>query len=295
MRVRSALILVMALATGLAGGLPGVPGGTNGAAVSQTAAAQDDAHVADLLAAFQMPEVIAILREEGLAYAETLDADLLGGRGGPGWERATARIYDAARMEARFAEIFAAALPADEDLRAQALDFFASDRGQRLITLENEARRAMLDDDIDEAARDHAAARREADDPRIALIGRFIAVNDYVESNVAGGLNANFAFYLGLRDSGTAAFDLPESEMIANVWSQEQVIRDDTEEWLYAYLFMAYQPLPDDDLRAYIAFSETPAGQAVNRALFSAFDTLFNAISRSLGEEAGRVLSQRDL
>lgn len=290
MPVRSALILVMALAMGLATGMAGTA-----TPLRAQSAAASEAHAEGLLAAFQMPEVIAILRAEGLAYAESLDADLLGGRGGAGWARASARIYDAPRMEARFADLFAAALPADHDLRAQALDFFASDRGKRLVTLENEARRAMLDDDIDAAARAHALSCREGDDPRIALIARFISVNDYIESNVAGGLNANFAFYLGLRDSGTPAFDLPESEMIANVWAQEEVIRADTEDWLYAYLLMAYQPVLDDDLRAYIAFSETPAGQAVNRALFSAFDTLFNAISRSLGEEAGRVLSQQDL
>ncbi len=260
----------------------------------------DEAHsradlAAALLEALDFPEIAAILSAEGQRNAAELDSDMLGTRGGAGWARAIARIYDPARMEARFASHFAEALPSDPELAELALDFFQSERGQRFVTLENAARRAMLDDDVDEAARAHAAEMVAEEDPRLALIREMIEVNDFVESNVAGGLNSNFAFFLGLRDSGAPNFDLSDGDILAQVWSQEEVIREDVEEWLLAYLSLAYRPMEDDDLRAYVAFSETPQGRAMNRALFSAFDTLFNDISRDLGREAGRVLGQQDL
>ena len=34
----------------------------------------------------------------------------------------------------------------------------------------------------------------------------------------------------------------------------------DTAEWLYPFLMLAYQPLSDQDLDQYIAFSEHPGG-----------------------------------
>jgi hypothetical protein len=61
------------------------------------------------------------------------------------------------------------------------------------------------------------------------------------------------------------------------------------------YLAMAYQPLSDADLEAYIAFSRTPEGQVLNRALFAAFDALFNALSRDLGLAAARLMAGQDL
>jgi hypothetical protein len=287
---RVALILVMSMT--IPSGFVAAPAP---AAAQDTAAAEHARIGAALLDAFDITEIMAILRLEGLDYAETLGADLLGGRGGQGWARAAERIYAQDRMQAEFTARFIDALPRDADLLALALDFYASPRGQTVIGLENAARRAMLDDDIDDVAHERAAELLAAGDPRMALIGDFIRANDYIDSNVAGGLNANFAFYLGLRDSGAPEFDISENEMLADVWAQEGAIRAETEEWLYAYLSLAYQPLSDDDLRAYTAFSETQQAGAVTRALFVAFDGVFNKISRDLGFEAGRVLSQQDL
>jgi hypothetical protein len=58
---------------------------------------------------------------------------------------------------------------------------------------------------------------------------------------------------------------------------------------------MAYQPLSDDDLRAYIDHSSTPLGDAFNRAMFLAFDTVFVDISRQVGTALGRTLSGQSL
>jgi len=288
---RAALATLTALCLGGAPALGPVP------AVAQVlpAPTEAQARVDALLAALNLPEVIAIMRAEGLEHTRALQQDLLGGRGGAGWTRSAERIYDAGRMEQAVAERTAAALPDDAAAIAPMLEFFDSPRGRRIIDLENSARRAMLDPDVEAAARARAAAMPDEDPDALARLRRFIEANDLVESNVEGGLNANFAFYTGLRDSGLPAFDLPEREMLADVWSQEESLRADTEAWLIAYLGLAYRPLPETDLEAYIAFSRSPAGVALNRALFSAFNALFVQLSRELGLAAGLVLLEQDI
>jgi len=136
---------------------------------------------------------------------------------------------------------------------------------------------------------------RVDNDPRIGQLAEFIAANDLLESNVVGALNANFAFYLGLSDGGAFPNPLSQDQMLSEVWSQEGVIREDIEEWLFSFLSLAYQPLSDADLQAYIDISNTPEGQAMNQALFVAFDGIFDEISRELGLAVAQVMAGQDL
>ena len=79
------------------------------------------------------------------------------------------------------------------------------------------------------------------------------------------------------------------------MWAQEEDIRADTEEWVYSYLALAYDPLSNEDIEAYIALSRSDEGRALNRALFGAFDDLFVDISRRLGMGASRFLVGEDI
>jgi len=58
---------------------------------------------------------------------------------------------------------------------------------------------------------------------------------------------------------------------------------------------MAYQPLDDDAMDAYIAFSETPSGRALNAALFEGFERMYRDISFGLGLAAARSMGGSDL
>jgi len=254
-----------------------------------------EARLAPLLEALALDEVVGIMQAEGMDYAGSLDSDLLGGRGGAAWMREARRIYDPVRMRAAVVAQLDAQLPDDPEALARMQDFFGSERGRRIVALENGARRAMLDPEVDATARAGAAALVAEGGPLLALLEEFLSANDLVDSNVEGGMNANFAFYLGLRETGPSAFDIPDSEMVADVWAQEDVIRTDTRAWLLAYLGLAYRPLQEDDLRAYIAFSLSPDGRALNRAMFGAFNEVFAQISHELGRAAGRVLREQDI
>jgi hypothetical protein len=257
------------------------------------AAAAERAEIDRLWTLLEMDAVVDVMREEGIDYGESLDADMLEGRGGAGFAAEVSRIYDTARMAATAHERFAADL-AGEDVGPM-LEFFEADLGRRAIGLEVSARRALLDPEVEAASRDRVAQMDEGGDPRIGLLQRFIEINDLVESNVTGALNSSFAFYRGLADTGALEGQMGEEEILADVWSQEPDVRSETEDWVWGFLALAYQPLSDADLNAYSDFSATEAGQVLNRAIFVAFDQMFVDISHELGQATGHYLVGQEL
>jgi hypothetical protein len=266
------------------------------AAPAETPPALAGHRVAELIRVLQVPGIVAVLREEGIDYSLSLDADLFGGSGGAGWRRTVETLHDLPTMQRRFEVALAGAMAADADTVAAALVFFGTERGQRLLTLEIEARRALLDDAVEDAARTSFAQMVADRAPRLALLRRFSEANDLIEMNVQGALNANLAFYRGLAEAGgPGTEEMSLDQMLADVWSQEAEVRSETETWLYPFLALAYAGLPDEDLQAYIDFSESPAGQRLNAALFAAFDSLFNAQSYELGLATGRQLAGQDI
>lgn len=259
---------------------------------AETAAAPTAAALAEAL---QIRDLVTILRDEGMSYAETLDEDLFPGRGGADWVRQAEMVYDLDAMQNRFMAVFDAEMAKDPEALASALAFFGSDRGQRILTLEMEARRALLDKSVEDAARARMDEMRADGDPRVAVLDRFVTANDLIEANVQGALNANLAFYRGMVEVGGMGDAVDEGQMLSDVWSQEDDVREETRVWLYAYLAMAYDPLSDDELDAYIAYSESPQGQRLNAALFAAFDAVFVQVSRDLGRAAALQMMGQDI
>ena len=264
------------------------------AAVSTSAWAQDRAADIDALYdALGLPEIIEVMQEEGIVYGDSLGADMLPGGASAEWQAVVAAIYDLETMNEEVRGAFGEAIE-DSDLDAL-LAFFTSERGERIIGLEVSARRAMLDEAVEEASKEAAALEVMDETPRYYAITEFIDTNDLIESNVAGALNSSFAFYMGLIDGGAMPAGVDAETALQDVYAQEPDIRANTTEWVYAFLMMAYQPLSDEDLAAYQAFSETEAGAELNDALFLAFDGMFEDISRALGLASSRFIITQEL
>lgn len=243
--------------------------------------------------AMGMGRIIEIMRDEGLSYGADMATDFLNGAGGPEWDRAVDRIYDTDKMAQTLKAGFEEALDGTDT--APLIDFFTSETGAEIIALEISAREALLDEAVEEASVTQLEAAQASDDPRLALIGMYIESNDLVESNVVGALNSNYAFYTGLADGGAFPFEMTESQIISDVWNQEEEIRDETTEWIHSYLLMAYQPLSDAQIEEYIALSKTDEGSALNRALFEGFNMMFTDISRALGLAASIYMGGQEL
>ena len=255
------------------------------AAVGQIAALSD---------VLRIDDVLEVMREEGIAYGAEMEDEMFPGQGGPGWRAMVAVIYDPGTMRGRFDTALEAALLGSAEIE-EIMAFFGSDLGQRVLMLEIEARRALLDGAAEEAAKLAYADMAAEGGTRVAALEAFVAANDLIESNVMGAMNASLAFYQGLAEVGAFAEAMPEDQMLAEVWATEPDVRAETVDWLYPYLALAYKPLSDAELRAYQAFSETSAGQAVNAALFAAFDAVFVGVSRDLGRAAARQMQGQEL
>lgn len=249
----------------------------------------------DLAAALHFKDLFEVLEAEGIKYGQSLEKDLFPGQGGRVWSQEISRIHQASRLEKMAVAALEAGLKGHESEVAEMQSYLMSEAGQRIMGLEIAARRAYLDDHVKEVA-ELAFDNFGTDLPsRIILIEALVEANDLIEQNVAGGMNSNMAFYQGMRAGGALGDDVPEADMMADIWSQEGVIREETENWLMPYLAMAYRPVSDSDLRDYVTFSASPVGQLLNQTLFAALDQVFVQVSRELGVAAAERLTGEDI
>lgn len=281
---------VVGLSVALALAMAPVVGRTETAPLAVPAPASAQA----LSDALLIGDVMAVLREEGLANATELAADFPSGAN-PGWKATVEAIYAPEAMRATFDAALAKELAASPAAVEAAVAFFASEGGQKALRLEIEARQALLDPTTEAAAKERWAEMDAADTPRAAALHRFAEVNALIESNVMGALNANLAFFRGMAEAGGPLGEMTEEDMLSMVWGSEAEVRASTTDWLMPFLAMAYGPLSDSELEAYIAFSDIPEGRRVNAAVFAAFDALFLDISRRLGRAAGREMIGQDI
>lgn len=263
--------------------------------VGQAETQVSQASVTTLVEALKMPETLAVMVEEGKAYGASIEAQMFPGEGGARWERSVTEIYEVSALHDRFVAAFADAIGADTEAMAGATAFFSSDLGQEILKLEIAGREALLDEAVEDAARVDAERMQSERSPKLGLIRDLVEAGNLIEKNVAGALGANLAFLEGMGSVDAPGMAMDEEQLMTEVWSQEEVVRDETQKWLYPYLALAYQPLSESDLEAYVAFGQSDAGKKLNAALFLAYDKVFREVSFQLGQAAAQHLKGRDI
>ncbi len=255
-------------------------------------AKQDQALLDRYFELFRMEEVFEILRQEGLESGRELAEQDQAISASPAWMARLNKIYDTEKM----AEVFRTSLDDVDNLDSSSdvLNFFESDLGKEIIAIELDARRALMDDTVEEALADQVAHMETTQADRLSLYHAFIQANGLIENNVMGALNSNLAFYRGLSTGEGYAEAMSESFMLSTVWEQEPEIRKEMEDWTINFSVMAYAPLTDDEVQAYIDASETPSGQKLNTALFAGFDALFESQSFELGRAMAEFMAGED-
>jgi hypothetical protein len=249
------------------------------------------AEPADLWDMLRMNELVGVMSVEGRDYGEYVADQFFEQGGGPTWDARVTDLYDPDGMSTEVRPLFTGMF---DGVDTSALEeFLSSDLGQRIVRYEIEARRTLLDPEAEAAAAEGFAALARQDPTRQDLIGDFIEVNDLVELNVASSLTFTYAFNRGLIDGGLE--DMTEDDALSDAWEQEDAVREDTVRWLGAQLSVAFAPLSDEELRAYVAISGTEAGEALNAALFRAFEPTFTRIARGLGEGVARSIAGQDI
>ncbi|MEM9971237.1 MAG: DUF2059 domain-containing protein [Pseudomonadota bacterium] len=257
------------------------------AAPSQAATEEE---IDTLFEAMRINDLIVLLRDEGLAQSADLSEQMFPERA-RGWARVVSGIYNVPDLTRSFRQGFGETL-ADDDI-TPLIDFFSSETGAEIVELELAARTALLDPATEEAAKEAYQVMVEADRERVEFIEAYVEANDLIELNVMGGLNSSLAFYNGLLDGG--ALEMSQDDMLREVWRQEDDIRSDAGEWLFAYLGLAYRPLDLDALESYVQLSESEAGADLNSAMFAGFDAVFQRVSYEVGASAAQFAEGEDL
>lgn len=262
---------------------------TSVALLAQIASA--DPRIDDLSRVLKVEEVVSVMRDEGVRYGDSIDADMLNGQGGAYFRDRVRQIYNPEIMSGFVREALQNNLDAAAVIGT--FGFFDTELGQKILQLENAARVAMSDPAVEEIARATHKDLAGGPDQRLAAVARFIEVNDLLERNVASALSSNYHFFRGLAESDRPG--LSQDDILTDIWAQEDELRVDTENWLFGFLLMAYRPLSDSELAAYIRFSESPEGQDLNAAFFDGFDTMYRSISFALGQATAAALAASDI
>jgi len=244
-----------------------------------------------LMDVLQIRELSGILHDEGLQFGATLNEDWLEGQGGPAWLGQVTRIYDPERI----AESIRAGLePALEgELLEEAIAFFGTDLGTQITTLENAARRALADPEVEEQARATFTKLQDGNDVRLVQINRMIKAGDLINRNVTSALNSNYQFLRALVDGDV--YTMSDEEILDDVLSEREAIAEDTSSWLGAFFTLAYSPLSLEELTAYADFAESEAGRALNNGFFAGFDPLYEDISYALGRAMAMNMAAEEL
>jgi uncharacterized protein with PIN domain len=255
--------------------------------------AETDPELYAMLSAMGIYEILAIIGQENIRSAESLEDSMFPGQGGAPWIALVTRLHAADRMAQMFENAFSeiALTPAQV---AEVTAFMTSETGRQLIEGEVATRQLFLDEDEVDVANDRFMAALEAGEDRLEILYDLNEVNGFVERNVTGALNLQFAFYRGLADGDALAAQMSEATMVEQVWSQEPEVRQMTVEWLFSYQLAAYSSVSDEALRAYVDFGRSEAGRAVNAALFAAFDEVLGVLSYEIGTGAASFIVGED-
>ncbi|AWD21034.1 DUF2059 domain-containing protein [Fuscovulum blasticum] len=289
-----ALLALLALTAPLPLAAEGIAPGAALPAPTAESGKADSSDAAALATVLQLDPTFALLAEEARPQADALEEQFFPGRGGAAWAAEVAALYDPAVLRPRFDAAFAQALAGQGDVIPAALAFYGSDLGQRILTQEIAARRAMLDVAADEAAEVAAQDMRDARSPRLRLIRDLITAGDLLESGVAGSLSAELAFSDGMAAGSPAGVPPPRDERMRQVWAEEPSIRGEVGAWLVRFLVLAYTPLSDEELKRYLTFSETPEGRAVTAAINAAMTETMTPVSEAMGRLTARfAISQQ--
>jgi hypothetical protein len=256
------------------------------------ATADEVRHLAEVL---MVDATVEMVREDGIDSGSDLVAQSRSDSSSEHWQQQIEPIYDLARMRQIFIDTLVQQLAHDVDTLRDGLAFYGGDLGQRILTLEFEARRTLRDQAAEEAANLGFAEMQAARDPRVETIYLLSELNDLLESQIVIEMNTNLAFLEGMGEGAPSVEKLDDEQMLAMLWTREDVIRAETEARLYPFLAFSYASLSDDEMRKYIDFSKTRAAKRLNIAISTALERIFTQNARQLGALLGARIRGEDI
>ena len=240
--------------------------------------------------ALKLDRLFEEIREEGLIAAKEMQGDLKNSQSVVGWSKNINEIYSTKLMK----DYFKKELTNLESLSIflLAIDFYEKPLGVKIIENELITRIKIRDDGEKEKARNTVKQLKYLKPYRFKLYNEIINANGFIEDNISSSMNSNLAFYEGYA-AGLATSDqsLTEREMISQIWLNESETRKRMTDWVLNFSVTSFKNLNDNELKEYLAFSNSKSGRYLSNNINFIFDKLFEIQSYKLG----KLLAERSV
>ncbi len=184
---------------------------------------------------------------------------------GPDWERLSDDVFDTSVMRAISLEILEATL--DDDLLNHAVEFYASDLGQRLVVAENASHMIKGDDDKAATGADIVAELRADNPDRVAMFERMNRAIDASGTSLRALQEIQVRFLLAATSAGVIELRIDADELRAMIKSQEEEILVALKESALEGAAYTYQDFSDADIEDYTVALEQKEMQQVYELL----------------------------
>lgn len=195
---------------------------------------------------------------DSIALSAGSAPDMLGvdeNRFGSDWGRLADEVFDTAAMHEMALEILEQTLT-DEAL-THAVDFYASDLGQRLVEVENQTH--MNEDETGELGGQKLVADMVASgDPRLEMFKRMNTAIDASGSSLRAIQEIQFRFLMAAASAGVVELRMDPDDLRMMFKAQEPELLPILRRSALAGAAYTYRSFSDDDLAAYVEALEKP-------------------------------------
>ena len=252
--------------------------------------AQESNDLNRIFLALKLDRLFEEIRVEGLIAANDIRGDFKNSQSVVGGRKNINEIYSTELMK----DYFKKELTNLESLSSflLAINFYEKPLGIKIIENELITRIKIRDDGEKEKARNTVKQLKYLKPYRFKLYNEIINANGFIEDNISSSMNSNLAFYEGYA-SGLATSDqsLTEREMISRIWLNESETRKRMTDWVLNFSVTSFKNLNDNELKEYLAFSNSKSGRYLSNNINFIFDKLFEIQSYKLG----KLLAERSV
>lgn len=203
---------------------------------------------------------------------------------GSEWTRLVEEVFDAAQMHAMAIDILSQTL--EDDVLNHAVDFYASDLGQRLVKAENASH---MKDDADfktESGEAIVAALVEIGSPRLAEIKRMNNAIGSEDASIRAIQEVQVRFLMAAATAGVIELQMDEPDLRETLKSQEGDMRLSLQRSALSGSAYTYQAFSDPEITAYADALEDPKMQQVyelmNAVQFEIMANRYEAIAQRM-------------
>jgi len=186
------------------------------------------------------------------------------GEFGTDWVRLAQQIFDPEDMVERALDMMQAVIP--EELVDHGAAFYASELGQRLVVVENQAHMAPDEEKYAEAER-VLTELVDTQSPRIALYQSMTDAIGGVESSVRSSIELQVRYLMAAMAAGAVEMDVSEQDLRGMLATQAPELRKNVQVFALLNSAYAYRDMSDADVADYVAALEDPRMQQVYEIL----------------------------